>query len=615
MPYLGTNPRTITGTVTYTVGAPSLTTVTAATTTIYGDDGATVATGLWVKPGATLVLPPHIDANASPASYELVEISFSDGVFIEGTVQIGFVDGSSFDRADFHLGAQDLVIAETGRVNLRGADNASGPGGNGGDFQTLSGGRRRVNAGLIDTSGGNGTVAGGDAGFIELRANSTCYNSGTLIANGGHATNGPGGSVSTWNGIWSDGIGGGFNTGTIQSRGGNGTTAGGNGNEWYIGGYGGHGGSANSGTIDLSGGNSTSNGNGGRGGTLYLEATGAAVRATGSFVSRGGNGAGSGDGGEGGDLYLATYEGSGSVSGYLDVTYGIFFGMSLDLRGGNGARGGNGGSVNAYADENRFQTESSPLASGVKFIGYALLELSGGRGTTAGGDGGHLIGFNHGGYTHAEDGAGNLNDFAVGSLTNEADIVARGGQGTGGDGGGGGYLHLEIDAYGAPSYARSAANFGDLDFRGGDGSAAGGWGGRITLKDAVAVINTGTINTSGGNGGTGNGGVGDYIEMFSDGLARNTGAWISNGGNSTSAGAGWGGALSIYGGRVESLASISANGGNGATGGSGGSIRILSAEGVTLRGTYSVKAGAGGTPSAGKIWIEGMLLGVDSITF
>ena len=626
-PSLGSNPKTITGTVNFTVdttGPVGVNQVLVASTGILGDDGSTTATGLWVKPGATLVLPPHVDTNSTPTTYERVALYFSDGVFVEGTIQIGFRDGSTLDRAEFFLGTESLVVAPSGRINVRGADNASGPGGNGGSFDTSNIGVDPLwNAGVIDTSGGNGTTSGGAAGLINLRSDDhSSYNSGTLLANGGSATNGPGGDGGEGY-ILGSGIGGGFNRGTIQARGGNGTTAGGNGGTWYILGGGSHSGCANSGNLDLSGGNATNNGDGGNGGNLQLEAVGAAVRATGSLVSRGGDGAGAGSGGQGGEVSLYTFEGSGSVYGYLDVTYGIFFGMSLDLRGGNGVSGGNGGFVEAYADFNQNQTESSALASGVQFIGYASLDLSGGKGA-GGGTAGYLWGFSSGGYTGAEDSNGDLNDFAVGSVTNEADVVARGGQGTNGNGGIGGSLNLSIDpydpatgyAYGAPGYARSASNHGELDFRGGDGTAAGGKGGSFSLHDVVSVINTGSINTSGGNGGTGPGGDGDYIEMFTDGLARNTGTWTANGGNSASSAGGDGGDYHyIWGGRVESLGSIFANGGNGATGGDGGYIEILSAEGVTLRGTYSVKAGAGGTPAPGEIWIEGMLLGVDSITF
>lgn len=159
----------------------------------------------------------------------------------------------------------------------------------------------------------------------------------------------------------------------------------------------------------------------------------------------------------------------------------------------------------------------------MELVGFPLINLNGGDGASGGNadDGGAFGAYTYGGGRPA------------GSITNEADIEARGGNATeaSGTGGYGGYVMMitdtsnvdentiitnsgSIDISGGTGdtggdsseiylEAQHVNNSGDLTADGGAGIITGGNGGNITLSSqeiATPTNNTGNLSVSGGSG-------------------------------------------------------------------------------------------------------------------
>ena len=125
---LGTNPLTVDANTTLTPG----TTVGYAygDDSFYGDDGATDATGVWIKPGFTLTVLPNNDtdnadgdATASTGTMERAYLYFGgNGInwYIQGKLVVGrkdsvaIGDGLTGDGADLYLYIQEGFVTAPG---------------------------------------------------------------------------------------------------------------------------------------------------------------------------------------------------------------------------------------------------------------------------------------------------------------------------------------------------------------------------------------------------------------------------------------------------------------------------------------------------------------------
>jgi hypothetical protein len=601
-PDLGSNPLTVDVTATLALAD--------GVTTILGDDAATTATGLWIKPGVTLTLTPNWPAG--PASIE-ARLVFAKGILIEGTLKTD-VREAEVHQSNLLLQAANLKVRAGGAITTAGADNGAAPNGSNGGAIYLNIAYLVTQEGTITSTGGSGD-AGGNGGSAEMYSRAyAVYNLGPITTSGGTGTNGLGGNAGF---LWIQGStdpgspagGGVFNTGNLTARGGNGTAGGGNGHiimsRWDYS----DGPLVNTATLDASGGDATAVGNGGNaGGTIntgisglqtagiYMIGEGGSVRVMGTIRARGGNGAGGGNGGNGNRVEI-----SATTAFYQRSDTGAFIGATFDSRGGDGAKGGDGGVciINHVTNFNSVAVEFGTAPT--YLVGYTSFNSSGGGGVTGGGTAGAVTIQ----ASPATDASGNT---WIGGLLNETPILAVGGTASGGSGGAGGAATVaaisNVTAGTGPKYDRMVANQGSIDTRGGQGTSTGGNGGNVSIGDRVSVNNEGSVNTSGGTGGTGNGGNAGGIYIWSDGTARNAAALTADGGNSTD-GAGGNGpprGLSVFflltGLTLTHDGDVSARGGtstNGA-GGNGAEVSFSSHNGLTpstLSGTVDVQAGTG----------------------
>ena len=576
-PALGANPLTIDADTAFTVGA-----------TVIGDDGVNPATGIWVKSGATVTLTPETEPTVS--------IIVPEGILIEGTVVMAPLAGTR-NSSSLHIEAQNAAVR--GSVRAVGADGATGEsGGDGGAISGLVSNDVFITGSVLSTGGKGDT--GGNGGEIDITVEgptwavdvtpSTIAVTGVVDSSGGEGLAGVGGAAGgaeVW-GSWSyDGACNFFNSGAFRSRGGDGTTGGGDGAYLYASSCA-VGSTVNKGTFDSSGGSATVDGPGGAAPADYaleIEAADGVMYAGGKLLAMGGKGAGTGQGGAGGDIHIN--------ADLMDVaaapSLGVHVAARIDASGGEGATGGPGGIIEVYDD-------GAPTDAGITLHNYATLDCTGGAGTTAGGEGGDCEVYPYDRYD--ADLGGNV----VGPLLNQAKVDASGGDASDGAGGGGGYVWVGtwIDNTGytllSPETVLTDSG-GAILARGGKGTTTGGAGGQVEIYDEVALFSKATIDVSGGAGGTDVGGAGGGVHAYGPAAVTVTGKILASGGTSASADGGAAGGVACDA-VTASLAAVAADGGAGATatGGNGGTVTLTSSTPAsTLTGTISVRPGAGTT--------------------
>lgn len=332
-----------------------------------------------------------------------------------------------------------------GLISLKGGSTTSstvGDGGNGGIFASAGTLLLFQEVQGMDISGGDANAGnGGNGGAGGFYGNGEIIgNFSTIKLNGGNSTLGNGGNGGDWHvaSTVSNGL-------TLEIKGGNGGTNGGNGavlksrrTEFT---------SSDFDKIDLSGGDGGT-GVGGNGGSIEINGD---LNVNGEIDLSGGNGGT--DGGSSGNL---------DVRGSLTLSQSVYTGQlgRIYMHGGNGTsgNGGNGGSISVGANVNVWDE----------------IHLQGGNGGAAGTGGT----------------GGNITNF--GSMTVYT-INAKGGNaGTGGEGG---WANL-VNAH---TYS--------CDFSGGDGSAGNGGscGGAPASGGEVTFVNWngftyGSITCNGGSG-------------------------------------------------------------------------------------------------------------------
>lgn len=614
-PYLGDNPLTVEADTTLTPDLGGYLT---------GDDGLNPATGLWVKSGAVLTLEPQIDEDLNPATFERVYLYFDEAAYLEGTIRVGRKTGLN-DGANlfFESSLENFVITSSGLIDTRGTDFTAGTdGGNGGYVYAAIYGTT-INAGRIDTTGGNGDN-GGTGGAITLNSiNYGVYNSGTLLSSGGRGLNGTGGTAGLIQ-LRTYTYGPVANSGQITARGGDGEDGGGTGGNLYMStSY--DGAVTSSGPIGLGGGSALTDGYGGNAGNLDIDANGS-IRISGAITGTGGAAAGTDrTGGQGGfiDLYQ-TNNWDGSLGG------GVFVGAELNLAGGTGDYGGAGGSINVMADENG---NIDPTEDHVFFVGYSQILTNGGAGTQAGGDSseGSSSVRNYPNY--------DTNDtYYLGSIVIEPDWDLTGGSGAAGSGGSGQDLSLYVgqDFWGEftaledkgeasippssyPPYNQIILVTGYIRADGGDGGLVAGAGGGISAYCVFDIDFGGALTCTGGDA-QDVPGWGGYIDFYAeDDLFVRAGINASAGSNNNAAFSRGTDYANLYGRHVTVQGGLLLRGSSNAagTGGGGGSAEIRSTENSsTLSGTVSAKGGTG-TPAGadGSLRIDGVLVDGAEATF
>jgi hypothetical protein len=659
MPDLGENPRTIDEDTTLTLepiyfedffGGPG------GNVTVLGDDGTTPATGLWIKPGATLTVNPCIFdiATGLPfAEFMMVYFAsylhFPTGVYVEGELRAGrkiaqmmTFPGYIITQTDIlvrsstiFLDTTNLVVAPTGTIDLSGDDAnqtsfLNNYGGSGGWFVVMAEGTI-VNNGTIDASGGDGII-GGFAGRILLFSDGYgVYNGGTIAANGGTGTTLGGYGYRSW--VTMDVLDyyedefskpdapsdvlaqpspsiektsivlaseyGVFNKGTLTSTGGHGPVGGGEGGTVMLLsglGPGDYQVAVSAGTIDVSGGSS-----------YYMDEQ------------------------EVDNMDLPYYmDVDGDEIGHAGEIYilGNIYRVAGDLI----ARGGSSGLESPDdPDEGLGQPGGNIVIGPSYLIAPKPLAAPGGP-TNPVGDSAVGANIDVGGGDGARGGwAGNVyieTDLDMGDPCAELYLVGyslidvSGGDGIDGDGGPAGEIFI-LNESGEPVDGEELhdgllVNEADLVARGGIGysdyfSGDGGNGGPVTLVNVsnfsnVALLNSGAIDTRGGDGFDegGNDSSGSrriYVTLYSDGDLTNSGDINTSGGYGYDDEGGR--ARRIYvtcEGRLENSGNLAANGGDSMYGNggdadiprpSGRRIRLVSySDAVVNTGDVSADGGA-----------------------
>lgn len=608
-PFLGSNSITIAASGVLKIGTGNSTGGAAAFYLSNADSfirlvsDNSVVTGVWVKSGVTLTLQPNAPTGA--VAHTQAHIYVAEGWFIEGTVTTALRDVGGEGLADGTAKA-DLYFDYPY------------------NFQMSA-------AGAIDLSGANnGAGAGANGGNADIRA----YNvnsSGDIITRGGNGSSdgGNGGSIyfiSDWG--WM------VNRGALTSEGGTGAAGtGGSGGtvDLYANDYsflyntgnvlsrggngttgGGTGGDVyfytgeadmiNSGDMTTYGGNATASGNAGDGGYIYFYADYGEVRTLAKYDSHGGN-ATAGVGGSAGYCDFEGWNAYSYAGDYIPNNGGVYVGGQIIANGGNGTTGaGDGGYLYLYCDTSGYAATDNPQLHCL-LVGYSTINKSGGNGTT----GGYADYIGVWAYYTYDD----VSVYYGAQAVNEANIVANGGIGSTGAGGSNNYCELETDDSIYPPYNYGVTNTGDITMNGGNGATTGGNAGYFYWWGDFFLKNSGKLTCNGGNGGTGVGGNGtNYIELYSTGPLTNSAAIAGNGGSSTAANGGSGGELYLYAPTVRNSASLTLDGGDStaATGGSGGYMELFSDLAVTVTsGALSVAGGVGGAADGtiGDIYIDG----------
>jgi hypothetical protein len=360
-----------------------------------------------------------------------------------------------------------------------------------------------------------------------------------------------------------------YNSGAINSTGGDGTASGGLGGDVSmisatVGDTGGE--VRNSGTVRSSGGNGAG-GPGGDGGYIALVALSADLFNNAALNSAGGDTieATSG-GGWGGDIIVASAPGSitaGSAGNLL-------LAGNIDSSGGNAlatgsGNGGDGGIVGVGVDASgSFSGVTglpAPTTQRLALFGHSNIDTSGGSGNQ-GGDGGYVEVVNDGERWDAV--AVDWVDDVGGDTTNQAAITTRGGS-------------VAAGASTTPAWG----GFGGEVFLYGDTDPA------VTNPAAERVTNSGRIDTSGGDSLalTADPGVNaGSIDCWTTNDATNTGAVTANGGSDADdigplgTGFGAGGGPFLWLDAILATATnsgaINANGGDGRTQGGAGALQV-----------------------------------------
>lgn len=472
---------------------------------------------------------------------------------------------------------------------------------------------------VIDTSGDdNPAGSGGLGGNFTALVFGKVLLQGSVDTFGGNATtaagNGGAGGVVFVSSTFTF-----HNTGTVVTSGG--TAAAGNGGNGGAvtliadNNCEGHGGLFNSGVVAAAGGNGS--GNGGNGGTVFLiticNNAGGDLFNSATLTASGGNATTAGNGGTAGDILLqgrGRLRNSGNLfanggEGLGDASFGGAGGIisiNNDNSGesddetliagnlsGNGGGGGNGGS-------NPFTSDIT--GPNLRLFSFASLHLHGGSAadngavpTEVGGDGGNL-------------------DLLGSDVRNELEIHSAGGAGTGAGSGGGDGGTVEVST-------NSFANFGKITTDGGAGVDLGG-NADFILFNAKAVINNADLSAKGGAAGNatlGVGGFGSFIGMDGSDLVSNSGAVDVSGGDGPLT-AGSGGTVHLDAiGLLTNSGALTANGGNAnaalanSVGGFGGIIDLSTKNQPTSNsGVLSVVKGTGSSTSDatdGNILIDG----------
>ena len=369
------------------------------------------------------------------------------------------------------------------------------------------------------------------------------------------------------------GTGGLFNSGSITTSGGDGTTLGGTAGSITLDGENcsGRGSLRNSGALTANGGNATS-GNGGNGNLLTLAAKGQLLH---SATLSANGGTGSAAGGSGGRIQVA------NAFVPEDPNNEVRVAGSLSANGGNGATGGSASVI-------PFSTISAGGVD-VHLLNFIQVHLHGGSSTTGtGGTGGTLA-------------------ITASDYRNDLFLHAPGGTATGAGSRGG-------DGGGLTATSPTVVNFGKVVTDGGGGVDRGGNAGSMSFFPTAVIINAAELSAKGGaatNAAVGPGGDGGDIGMHATKSINNSGAINSSGGDHPDGGGDGGIVVLNAVGKTVNTAAITSNGGNAATtagtdGGGGGAIDLATKEQPTINtGTLSVIKGAGSATSVG---VEGVIL-------
>ncbi len=561
-------------------------------------------TGISVASGVTLTLGLNYTTYA--------QISLDNDMSNSGVITTADVDPEidDLDRGGLRIYPASYVGREGSRIDTAGMQDSQ----NGGDV-LVAANYSIYNHGMIKASGSDSANGDGAVGgYVELYADYLVQNTGDIDNSGGNAANGTAGRGGDID-LAAD-FGNMYNSGKLMNRGGNG-------------GFGGDGGRVglyavgdmlNSGDINAQGGTGSAD-DGGRSDSIEMYAYGGKLVNTGSILAMGGNTSDmDSDGGEGGDLYVYAEYGPIDRNGSEG---GLFVSANIDLSGGDAAAagygdGGAGGSVDAQLYGSNYPSEAR-----LAFLGYTDVDASGGD-ANFGGSAGDVFIFND----SVEANAGVY--VPAGDVTNEANIIARGGSVVEtadilpADGGAGGDFNLETEydyGYINPDL-EMVSNKGDVDLSGGSSQASMmddiNRSGATWFWGYNGVKNTGNITANGGadlsTDGDGYGGYASEVAMYAElGLVNNSGNITNNGGNGAYRG-GRSDGLMLYGATASNSGVISSNGGNadaslaGSMGGSGGWVEFFSPDGVagvTHSGTVSHAGGAGETASDDGAFVRG----------
>ncbi len=506
-------------------------------------------TGVHVAKNVTLTVPPGVD------------IVLANDFHNEGIVTAGLRPNG--DGGGMHILPKRFVGAPGSKLTTAGGMRADGSGG-WGDTLSIYADEIHI-AGTLDASGGDaapGGHAGGNGAVISLYENVDSALGITLLGNAtsrggkgtGNAAGGRAGFVvlQTYRFI--------VQRGTLDVSGGDGAS----------GGYAGlvnlqatGGGVDAAGTILQRGGSALAAGCGageclGRSGG-QLEIFGAAGDAsfTGSWIGTGGQSVGTAGGG-GGSVRIRTGDSSRGAAGNVRVS------ASLDARGGAGPTGGNGGTVTVEV------ATKVPNGQHVELRGYDGFDLTGGSGTTGGGDGGPIDWAN--GATDSTNESG--------SVLAHVPVIARGGNATAsGAGGSGGALRVSAGpAVAPPRSSQAFVAAATIDVSGGTGITGGGASGAIvaSARERIDVHAAITAKGGDGKGATATGGACGGFTFSSAKVTAKT-PLVCGGGS-----------------------------GNGAAGGNGGSVTITSSQPPSSTAGVSAPGGAGTPPgTAGAIVVDG----------
>ena len=582
---------------------------------LYISDGDTVlanetpVTGISVASGITLTLGLNYSAATG------ARIDLSNDIDNHGTITT--VDYSATQRGNLRL----YMASYHGNSAI---DTSGTHDGQSGGYVYLSPNYSFFNNGTINTSGyGSATGAAGNGGYVDIYSDYRLENTGDITTDGGTAS---GSGTTGGNAGYIDleaGYGDLFNSGDLSSRGGDGVTAGGNG-DWqflyvdYVGDL------LNSGDLDTSGGDATA-GNGGYGDWLGLYAYGGGIINSGDLTTTGGATTdAASNGGNGGDIDI--YVDYGYIYEYTPAG-DILFSGNIDTSGGLAVTGtgatGNGGSGGDFEIDGDY--DYYPMGQRIALLGYTDINTSGGNG-------------NYGGYgnwveLYCDYGYTDTGLYTPGcNITNEANIDAIGGSVVAGatttpaNGGDGGSFYMETEYYYGmfdPDLDK-VVNTGNINTSGGNSLESTtnniGDAGYVWIWGYNGVTNSGDITAVGGDdlgtdgGTTGFGNAGDDVEMYAElGPVKNSGDLDSSGGDGEYDG-GKADNIDLYGPEVTNSGNLTAVGGNadpllaGSTGGNGDDVELYAPGGrddITQSGTVTNNGGTGATAGTDGDYILG----------